>query len=107
MSDVDFMHITQGMTIECRSFKPLTLANGGEKYVRDYGMTLAQAYDNVRREIKNRLLPQAGHIVSHRVPEGWRSFTPGMPTTFDRIKLHEKRQAAEKIAKYYGIKSDA
>ena len=95
-----------GVSFDSQSFKPLVLANGGEEYIRKHGTTIAQAYDAIRREKQFKLNPRAMLKTSHRVPDGWKVKTPGVPTARDRMRIYNAREAAKKIAWFKGITTE-
>jgi hypothetical protein len=102
LNDTEFMKAS--LYVENKSLRPLVLANGGGKYISQ-GMTPAQAFDSVKRDIQSRLRPVAGGL-KRTLPEGHATYTPGAPSQKDRIRIWEARQAAEKIAKFYGIEGE-
>jgi hypothetical protein len=105
LGDEDFMRAS--LYVENKSLRPLVLANGGGKYISQ-GLSFASAFDNLRREAQLRLKPVSAGKEGNRysLPEGSKTYTPGLPSTRDRIRIHEARLAAEKIARYYGIEGE-
>lgn len=110
LDDTTFIRRTRDASIHTPAVQALFWANGGEAHMVA-GLTMAQAFDNLRREKMRKLqgakaptTPYQRHISL--VP-GAKVVTPGMPTQEDRIRQREGAVRATRIVaneKWAGIR---
>lgn len=110
LDDTTFIRKTRDASIHTPEVQALFWANGGEAHMVA-GLTMAQAFDNLRREKMRKLQGAKAtttpyHRHTSQIP-GAKVITPGMPTQEDRIRQREGQMRATRIVaneKWAGIR---
>lgn len=112
MSDIEFVKLTRAgdnFTIHDPEVKAIFWANGGERHLVG-DLSYAQAFENLRREKLNSLLPGSKSETKYNrvlpLPPGTKVWTPGVPTMSDlaaKARAEAEAKARKENAHYIGF----